>query len=232
MTALPDQANKPSKIQAMSSNTTLAFTWVLNTDHDLPGGQVTGYKIWMDDGMNGDFREVFYAKNVPTFSEYIAYNLRPQRPYRVRIQAENFNGFGPLSDIETMYTCVPPTGMAPPKMVSTTSTSMTINWTEPLNNGGCPITGYAVFRDDGASEVTNIEVNVNNDPSVRDIPTLREVTATLNALDLGKKFKFMVRAFTREGFVDSEGVCMRFATVPPQPTQPTIVQTTSSSITV
>jgi hypothetical protein len=79
---------------------------------------------------------------------------------------------------------------APPRFVSSTSTSMTISWQAPLNDGGCPITGYAVFRDDGVTEIANIEVNMANDPSVRNIPTLREVTATLANADLGKKFKF------------------------------------------
>lgn len=85
MTELPDKANAPTKIMALSSNTSLAFTWVLNTDHNAPGGSVNGYKIWLDNGLNGDFQPVFYAKNVPTLSEYIAYSLKPQRPYRVRI---------------------------------------------------------------------------------------------------------------------------------------------------
>jgi hypothetical protein len=128
MADLPDQANTPTKITALSSNTSLAITWVSNTNHDLPGGEVTGYKIFMDDGLNGDFQEVFYAKNVPTLTEYIAYNLVPQRPYRVRIQAENFNGFGPLSNIATFWTCSAPSNLAPPRFVSSTSTSMTISW--------------------------------------------------------------------------------------------------------
>lgn len=55
MTELPDKANTPTKIMALSSNTSLAFTWVLNTDYNAPGGSVNGYKIWLDNGLNGDF---------------------------------------------------------------------------------------------------------------------------------------------------------------------------------
>ena len=100
-----------------------------------------------------------------------------------------------------MYTCVPPSQLAPPSFVSTTTTSMTISWDAPLNDGGCPITGYAVFRDDGSTQIPSIEVNSNNDPSVRNIPVLRQVTATLNTADTGKKFKYEIRAYNREGFV-------------------------------
>ena len=100
-----------------------------------------------------------------------------------------------------MYTCIPPSGLAPPTFLTSNSTSITIQWTPPQSNGGCPITGYAVFRDNGTSEITDIEVNVPNDPSIRNIPVLSQATAILNSSDLGLKFKFEVRAYNREGYV-------------------------------
>lgn len=75
MTNLPDKANTPTKIASLTSNSSIAFNWSPNTDYDLPGGKVTGYKIYMDNGLNGDFKEIYYAKNVPTLNEYIVYNL-------------------------------------------------------------------------------------------------------------------------------------------------------------
>ena len=41
-----------------------------------------------------------------------------------------------------------------------------------MEDGGCPVTGYSLFRDDGVTEMTSIEVNAVNDPLVRNIPTL------------------------------------------------------------
>ena len=105
---LPDQAATPAKINALSTTTSIAIQWNLNTDHQAPGGSVTGYKIFMDDGMNGDFEEIFYGKNVPSLHEYIVNDLIPSRAYRFRIQAENFNGFGLLSNIATFYACITP----------------------------------------------------------------------------------------------------------------------------
>lgn len=55
MANLPVQANTPTKIAALSTNTSIAFTWISNTNYDLPGGAVTGYQIFMDNGLNGDF---------------------------------------------------------------------------------------------------------------------------------------------------------------------------------
>ena len=58
-----------------------------------------------------------------------------------------------------MYTCVPPSQLAPPSFVSTTTTSMTISWDAPLNDGGCPITGYAIFSDYGTGGLINVPVD-------------------------------------------------------------------------
>jgi hypothetical protein len=52
---------------------------------------------------------------------------------------------------------------------------MIVRWNPPKNNGGCPITGYALYRDDGVTENTIIEVNSVTDPLVRNIPTLRQI---------------------------------------------------------
>ena len=80
---------------------------------------------------------------------------------------------------------------------------MIVRWSPPKDNGGCPITGYALFRDDGVSENTIIEVNASNDPLVRNIPALRQLEVQLANADLGKKIKYELQVFNREGFVAS-----------------------------
>ena len=67
----PDKPTAPSKILTLSSKTSIAIEWPLNTDHHLPGGAVTGYKVFVDDGLNGDFIELFYGKNVPSLHEFL-----------------------------------------------------------------------------------------------------------------------------------------------------------------
>ena len=49
---------------------------------------------------------------------------------------------------------------------------MSLVWIEPKNNGDCPLLGFALFRDDGLSTDTVIEVNQVNDPLIRNNPTL------------------------------------------------------------
>jgi len=52
--------------------------------------------------------------------------------------------------------------------------SILVEWRSPENNGGCEVTGYAIFCDDGAGGAFS-EVNEDNDALVRDIPGLYEL---------------------------------------------------------
>jgi len=48
--------------------------------------------------------------------------------------------------------------------VNQTNSSVTLKWNAPNNNGGCRITSYVVYRDDGlGGNITN-EVNTLQDP--------------------------------------------------------------------
>jgi hypothetical protein len=58
-----------------------------------------------------------------------------------------------------------------PTKLSTTTTTIAINWNEPTSNGGCQILGYAVYVDDGDNG-DFIEANMDLDNTVRDKPSL------------------------------------------------------------
>lgn len=47
-----------------------------------------------------------------------------------------------------------------------------------MDDGGCPITGYAVWKDDGTGSQVFTEVNTASDPAIRNIPTLGQATIT------------------------------------------------------
>jgi hypothetical protein len=82
---------------------------------------------------------------------------------------------GAESDFVKVYACVVPSGMDAPSYVSTTSTSLLLKWPEVKDVGGCPITGYSVFRDDGSNGATTTEV----DSTKKTIPTLRQLAVPL-----------------------------------------------------
>lgn len=134
---------------------------------------------------------VYDGKNQRNVLSYIATDLETGRLYRFRVSAYNFNGEGPLSTELLTYSCVAPSTMDAPTRVSTTLTSFTLQWNQPTDNGGCPILGYAVFRNDGANGEITTEVNINFDTNVRDKPTLRRMVITnLPANSVGKLFSF------------------------------------------
>ena len=69
---------------------------------------------------------------------------------------------------------------------------MTLKWTEPKDNGGCPILSYYLMRDDGITGTPNIEVNSANDVNVRNIPTIRGVSVVLDASTKGSMYTFQL----------------------------------------
>ena len=97
-----------------------------------------------------------------------------------------------------------PSVIAVPYLIDAETNKITIGWTEPLKNGGCPLTGYSLYRDDGNEGPVSVEVNSSNDPAIRDNPVLSQVIVTnFGTGTEGKYFRFKVRAHNREGYVDT-----------------------------
>ena len=85
--------------------------------------------------------------------------------------------------------------------------------------GGCRITTYVIYRNDGGLDEISTEVNEDNDPLVRDRPSLNSYEVTSFPVDgQGSTFAFRVKAVTtqREGF--SEVLYAVLAGVPSKPT--------------
>lgn len=105
------------------------------------------------------------------------------------------NGEGPLSEEMQTRACQAPTQMDAPRRVSSTMASLTLQWEHPADNGGCPITSFAVFRDDGASGDIDIEANAPLDTNVRNRPSLDSLLITnFPVASTGLTFRFTVVA--------------------------------------
>ena len=76
--------------------------------------------------------------------------------------------------------------MDAPSYVTTTSTTLLLKWPEVKDVGGCPITGYSVFRDDKMMEPADLSLV---DSSNKTIPTLRELAVPLSSSDSQIKAK-------------------------------------------
>jgi hypothetical protein len=132
----------------------------------------------------------------------------------------NFNGLSLIeSDIFVFNSCEIPGSFNPPFKIGSTSTSITVGWERPVDDGGCPLIGFAVFRDDGLGGDIITEVNLANDLAVRNMPTLRKLIITNFPNGMGgKPFRFKITAYNREGQRDSGVASYLLAGVPNTPT--------------
>ena len=87
---------------------------------------------------------------------------------------------------------------------------MTLSWTAPANNGGCAITSYHIFMDDGnGGAFTEVDpLLVNN------IPSLSQYTINFNSTQTSLTFRFYLVADNVIGSVQTSTVGFVLAAVP------------------
>jgi hypothetical protein len=217
---------------AGSSKTSILLEW-----DKVPDAEVgtSGYLLWMalNTRGSGEYALVLNATNDPERNEFLVKGLLVGSRYRFKLQALNFNGASPLSEEYTFNACLPPAGQPAPYRIDTTTSTVTLGWDEPLDDGGCPITGFAVFRDEADQSIPSVEVNSAADAGVRAIPTLRQLIVTsLPSGSEGQYVRFSVRAFNREGEVDSLApASILFAAIPSKPPSPPALDSSWSNST-
>ena len=109
---------------------------------------------------------------------------------------------------------------------------MSLKWSEPSDNGGCPILSYYLMRDDGMTGVPNIEVNNPNDVNVRNIPTLRNLDVLLDVTTKGRMYTFQLFVSNREGTSHSSEISYLYASNPESPNvAPQVLEYSSTSCT-
>jgi len=107
---------------------------------------------------------------------YLISNLKNGLRYSFKAFALNFNGISIPSKTESFYVCTAPTNFDKPHIVQQSKTDVTISWMAPKDNGGCRITTFVVYRDDGAGGQISQEINTVEDANVRNYPSLNSLT--------------------------------------------------------
>ena len=113
----------------------------------------------IDDGLQGDFIVAYDGSFNPQLTEYLIQGLVGGRLYRLKVYATDTNGRGTESPIVEQISCIEPAEMQLPILESVSKTTYTLSWSLPLFVGGCPITGFGIFRDDGNNGPLDIEVD-------------------------------------------------------------------------
>jgi hypothetical protein len=57
--ALPAQPNQVTKVESLSTSTRLVLSWTAPTTSDAPAGDISGYRLELDDGLGGNFTIVY-----------------------------------------------------------------------------------------------------------------------------------------------------------------------------
>lgn len=121
--------------------------------------------------------------------EFLLTDLTTGQLYQFKVSAINFNGISVLSDTLEVYACNFPFQPEKPVRISGTKTSLLLGWSQIEDNGGCPITGYRLYRDEGDGESISTEV----DPSeVSGRPTLTQYEITFDSSNTGDFYRFQL----------------------------------------
>lgn len=153
------QAETPTNLALDIKNSgpgQIALTWDAASDGNLP---ILGYTLQMrDNEFIGNFYTVYDGSSAPSTTSYVVKNLTPGSYYQFRVYSHNFNGKSDPSSYTGAYACGNPSDFSAPKLVSTTSTSITIQWDAPKSDGGCPIQDYAIKRDQDGTGATTFDL--------------------------------------------------------------------------
>lgn len=93
---------------------------------------------------------------------------------------------------------------------------MTLAWSQPISNGGCPIRGFALYVNNGLGGTTFTQIDsttVNNYPDLT-----QHYTSSLPGATVGNTYLFKIEAYNDIGSVMSNSAGFVLADVPATPT--------------
>ena len=177
LNSLPAAPATPTRVEAASTETSIAVAWESSQlDPELEGNAITGYRLYAAREHSNIYELVHDGAGYPQVRSFIFSSLTPGEHYDFKLSAINFNGEGPHPAVPlSTYSCTAPVGVPAPVRVAASSTTTTtgLSWTEPAATGGCPLTGYALYRsepaqaDPASGTEVFVEVNQDNDPDIR-----------------------------------------------------------------
>ena len=206
-----------TKVQSLSTQTQIYLSWSASTPVNSPGDTILGYRLYLFNPETTQYTRIYdgQVSLTPTQTTYSYNNAVLGTKYSFYVTVLTFNGESSPSTVFTTYACVAPSGFNAPIINSVTLTSISISWSEPTFNGGCQITGYAVFLDSGSGFT---EANSANDVNVRNKPGLRSFTITsLGSATTGSTVQIKLAAYAFDS-VYSSAKSVLIAIVPNAPT--------------
>jgi hypothetical protein len=143
----------PTITSIIAGNQTATVNFTAGSTGGLP---ITNYEYSTDNGSTWNLRSP-----ASTTSPIVITGLVNGTPYSIRIRAINSIGSGTQSNVVSV---TPATTPSAPTIdtFSVTSSSVTINFTAPISNGGSTITNYKYSINNGSSWVTRSPVSTTS----------------------------------------------------------------------
>ncbi len=209
--SLPGKPSAPLVDLTKQTMSSVYVYWNALTGQDLT---VLGYRLYMSQDGQGNNQLIYDgSQNADTRAINVT-GLTTGSSYTFFITAINFNGVSQSSDELIQIVCIAPYQISSPYYMDSTQTSLTVGWSAPDYNGGCPIYTYALMRNDADGLAPSIQV----DPSIiNNKPYLNSYDVT-GLTQLGLPYLFSIRAWNDIGYVESSATSIILAAVPDTPT--------------
>lgn len=148
-------------------------------------------------------------------------NVLKSKLYRFSYRVQNINGWSPMSPTTMIRAAIMPSKPMAPLLLEATDSQMRLKLFKPEDNGGCEITSFELFRNDGnAMSEPNIKVESYTSNLLSHTLTLVDDT-----LQTGMIYKLRFRATNDVGeSQDSDIVQYSLVEVPEAPSAPVIMQ--------
>jgi len=204
--AVPDTPlTGPATDPAVTDRARITVDWAKIVSPNDGGSEVLSYQLAIDDGFGGDF--TILAGGDATEEDYflrltytVYAGIEEGTTYRFRYRSLNSVGWSEYSPITYIMAASKPEKPAVPMLAAVSDTSITLSLSPSAEDGGSPITGHKIFRDDGATfTASTYGIELSNYDAAS---TLYEATISGDGLVLGTIYRFVYVA--TNAFGDSE----------------------------
>jgi len=208
------------------SDTTVTVSWITPGDGGSP---ITGYMMEKST-VPISAMQTHLANTGTTTTTFTYTGLTPNTEYAFDVAAVNAIGYSPPSARVTTTTSAGETAPDVPSgltVTGVTSTTVTVSWTAPVNNGGSPITGYMMEK--STVPISAMQTHLANTGTITTIYTYTGLTPNT-------EYAFDVAAINAIGYSPPSSrvttTTLTSVNTPGAPTSLTVTNTSESSITV
>lgn len=100
-------ANVPAQpsdlILTSVSKTSISVQWSASTSTGSPAGDITGYVVYRDNGLSGDYTMIYNGTTIATVKSIISSSLTTGYYYKFYYSAVNYVGLSPISNVAGLY---------------------------------------------------------------------------------------------------------------------------------